>query len=114
MKSMPPCFVVLGFLICAAYAPAETADLDASLFAAEPAYDHAGVDRTGSHDRSSARHEVAVGSVRVSLLVQRSDNARDGLGPPEATKSNSFWQRNMPSGCMMLQMDIFSGSWSWI
>lgn len=36
-----------------------------------------------------------MGSVRVSFLVQPSDNHRDGLGPPEATEDNSFW-RHMP------------------
>ena len=95
MRSVPLCFAVLGFLICAAYASAETADLDASLFAAELTYNHAGVDLVGRDDQSSEPYEVVVGSVRVSFLVQRSDNARDGLEPPEATKDNSFW-RHMP------------------
>lgn len=89
---MPPCFAVLGFLICAAYAPAETADLDTSLLAAGLTNNHPGADVMGWGHQSSTRYEVMVGSVRVSFLVQRSDNARDGLGPPEAPQSNSFWQ----------------------
>ena len=89
---MPLCFAVLGVLICAAYAPGEIADLDSSPFVAELTYNDGGADLAGWDTRPTARHEVVVGSARVSFLVQPSDDPPEDPGPPEARENDSFWQ----------------------